>query len=449
MIGRRIEWGVTVLAMLGLVACRPPEPELPRPRDIVVVLIDCLRADHVGSYGYHRATTPHLDRVAERGAVFEWAFAQSHWTRPSVPTLLTGLYPNEHGLLEVEREKGKIVGPALADEVEMVSEALQAAGYATALIGEQFQLSPTFNLNQGFDLYQNRKDRAPNINRSYLRWLDGLEAGRQSFAYLHYLDIHWPYCPRGWSKGRFDNGESDLQICANWRQLRDDIRAGRQQLSAADVDRIVARYDEELLHLDDYLGTLFAELAKRGRWDETLLVVTADHGEEFFEHGQLGHQEGLYDTLIRVPLIIKTPASWGFEPRRIDDHVVELRSVAPTLRRAAGLPAGRGGGDLLALMRGDAVDGFTHAVAENSQEIALRTLDHKLVAKRESGAMVLYDLMADPGETTDVAAEQPDVVAELAGLLRRWRSSLRPVAAVRGEVDEGTVEGLRDLGYIE
>ncbi len=441
---------LTAAALVGMSGCGKAPP-LPRPSDLLLVVIDCLRADHVGTYGYERATTPHLDRLAAEGVTFTRAFSQSHWTRGSVPSLLSGLYPSEHGLLTVDRNRrGEVIGPALSDGVELVSEPLQAAGFATALIGEQYQLSRNFNFNQGFDFYLNQTDGAANVNRNYLRWLGAQEEGRPTFVYLHYLDLHWPYCPRDWAKGMFSSGDNDFDPCHDWRRLRREVRDGSRQLSPQEVAQLVSNYDEELVQTDEFVGQLFDRLRETGRWDEMLVVVTSDHGEEFMERGLLGHQEGLVDRLLHVPLIVKPPLSWGIEGGGRDDGLVELRAVAPTLRVAVGLEPGRGAPDLIARLRGTASsDDVATVFAENSTMVAARTDSHKLVVWREGGRRELFDLAADPGELSDRLTEQPQVAAELAARLRSWRRSLAPIATREAAVGEETTEGLRDLGYID
>jgi arylsulfatase A-like enzyme len=430
-------------------ACRAPEPPL-AAANILLVVIDCLRADHVGAYGHTRPTTPVLDRLAAEGTIFRQAYAQAHWTRPSLPSLLTGLYPSEHGLLEVElNRQGRIIGPALAAEADTLAEQLTAAGYRTAFIGAQYQMAKAFQLDQGFSFFNNRAGRAPAISHAFGLWLDR-HPGERFFVYLHYLDIHWPYCPPDVVRGRFDAGTSELSVCGGGRELRDAIRHGEIELSAADVERLAARYDESLLATDYQVGVALAHLERRGLLDDTLVVVTADHGEEFMEHGEIGHNDGLYDVLLHVPLIVRPPKSWPGEPRREVDAVHELRSVAPTLRQAAGASAGRGGPSLVPYLLGRDVEGVSgYAVAESSTLVSVRNARYRLVVDRRGGGARLYDRAAEPLEETDVGPSRPRELAELAAYLRTWSAGLAPLAPVPTEADEETLEGLKSLGYID
>src|SRR5205085_1865325 len=157
------------------------------------------------------------------GVDFRQAFSQASWTRPSLPTILTALYPSEHGLLDLV-EDPTASAAALDESVVTMAERLHARGYATAMFGEQHQLSPRFGLNQGFEVWQPRSGDAANIDRKLLLWQPTV--GKRPFlAYLHYLELHWPYCPPKDLRGRFDEGPSPLNLCRDWRQLRDDIRS--------------------------------------------------------------------------------------------------------------------------------------------------------------------------------------------------------------------------------
>jgi arylsulfatase A-like enzyme len=439
---------LTLLAV-AVAGCAPPL-DLAQP-NVLLIVVDCLRADHVGTYGYERPTTPWLDRLAEEGVTFERAFAQSYWTRPSLPTILTGLYPSEHGLLSLDQdERGRWVGAALDPEVETVTEGFDAAGYATALMGYQRQLAPKFRLANGFDFYHYKVGNASSINGRFLEWAAQLEEPR-FFAYLHYLDIHWPYCPPESTRDRFDSGESEVEFCKDWKRLRRRIWNGQLVLEPRDVARAMARYDEELLALDGKLGELFETLRVRGVWEETLVVVTADHGEEFMEHGELDHSSGPFDTLIHVPLIVKPPAAWpGVRGSRVDS-LVELRALKSTFLDAAGLIDKRPVDSLVPWIvdRPRQAERRPYVIAESDTHVALRTERFKLVVTRAGKEATLYDLVEDPGETRDVAADRPEELRRMRRYLADWRRSLRPTTVAKEILDADTVEGLRDLGYLD
>jgi hypothetical protein len=168
------------------------------------------------------------------------------------------------------------------------------------------------------------------------------------------------------------------------------------------------------------------------------------------EHGSIGHNNGPYDVLLHVPLIVRPPKSWPGPPAAEVEAVHELRSVAATLRHAAGIEPGRGGPSLVPYLLGrDLEPGPRFAVAESSLAVSVRTARHRLIADRQGGGMQLFDRTAEPLERTDVASEEPEALAELVGHLRSWQRQLEPLAPVAAEIDEETVQGLRDLGYID
>jgi arylsulfatase A-like enzyme len=444
-----------LLALLGCRAEAPPASAAatapaPQPANLVLLVLDCLRADALSGHGYPRPTTPHLDALAAEGTTFLRAFAQASWTRPSLPSILTGLYPSEHGLLDLGDDDAAHA-QALDEGIDTIAERLAAAGYATAMFGEQHKLAPRFGLGQGFEVWHHRSGGAPNINRKAVDWAAGL-GDRRFFAYLHYLELHWPYCPPRELRGTFDPGGSDFDFCADWRGLRDRMRDGTKVLTPAERQAMRARYDEELLALDAQLGRLFAELRAKGLWDETLIVVTSDHGEEFFEHDGYFHGQTLHDELIGVPLIVKPPASWQAPAGLRVTGLAETRDVPATLLAAAGItPLPPATVDLLPWVRGEGGDDGPrpYVVAESLDQVAIRTATHKLIVDRQGGGNRLFDLVADPGEQRDIAPEAAQQVTELRRQLAEWRRGLQPPRQGKViEVDAETRAGLEALGYV-
>ncbi len=421
----------------------------PPPANVLLLVVDCLRADRVGAEApYPRAVAPRLEALAAAGTRFTRAFAQTSWTRPSVPTMLTGLYPSEHGLGAFLQESDEVMGGSLSPSAVTVAEALRALGYATALFAQQNQLAPRFGLDQGFDVYDHKASKAAHIHEELLGWLDG-EPRRPFFAYLHSLELHWPYCAPPTTRGVFTAGYQGRPLCADWRRLREDIRSGAVTLDAEEVEAMRGQYDEELLALDGEIGLLFDRLRERGLWDDTLIVVTADHGEEFFEHGGMAHGTSLYDELLHVPLVLKPPASWSAPAGGAVSALVEHRDLLPTFIEAAGAePAPTGDRrSLRQRILGVAEGEREFVVAELGDTIAVRTADHKLIVERGSQGK-LFDLARDPGERHDVAAENGAPVTRLESYLRRWRAALHPIPPGAETLDDETVEGLRALGYL-
>jgi choline-sulfatase len=438
--------------VLAALACRGGGAKKLAPPNVVFILIDALRADHLSSAGYARPTSPNLDALAREGVTFTHAFAQASWTRPSVPTLLSGLYPSEHALQEFYRgEGGAVMSPRLSERVTTLAEAVKVRGYRTGLVGEQAQLSRRFGLDQGFDFYQSHVGAARNIGKIFLDWV---ATSRQPFfAYLHYLEVHWPYCPPPDVRGTFDEGKSAIPACREWRELRRKIESGEIVPQPVDVEAFKARYDEEILALDRELGRTFAELKARGLWDDTLIIVTADHGEQFYEHGGGEHGKFLWEELVRVPLLFKLPASWPGKRGARLDAIVETRSIVPTVLAAVGAePIPQvSAPSLLPWLVGDppAAPPAAFVVAETGSQVMVRTSRWKLIAERDGKALQLYDLEADPGETRNVADANRRELAALRADLASWSRGLSQAPATeRGEVDKKTVEDLKALGYL-
>lgn len=437
-------------AALPLAGCGGPFRPAP-PKAILVILIDALRTDQLQLLGGPRAIAPRLDALGPESVVFEQAISPGSWTRPVLPSLFTGLYPSEHRLTDFVGSAGQYEGAVLAEEATTLAEGMKAAGYRTALVGYQTQLSTRFGMAQGFDFFNNNTNGGERIRNRFLGWFD--EAPQApTFAYLHYLDIHWPYCPPAPTWGKVDPTPNDVITCDDWRGLRERIRSGETVLSEADRRALAARYSEELMALDWELGVLFDELRKRGVWDEMLIVVTSDHGEELAERGGIEHGHTLFDELLRVPYLWKVPASWkGAAGHRVPGLVGTL-TLAPTLLDLAGAPplAGVTAPSLLPWLgpKPPAAPPMDHVVSESNGIYSVRTATHKMIVTPADKRVELYDLVADPGERRDVAAEQPGELRRMQALLQRWRSGLRPLAAGSATLDDETAEDLKALGYL-
>ena len=317
---------VTLLACIAALAgCQPARPPSPGP-NAILISIDTLRADHLGCYGYARPTSPNLDRFAAGGAVFERAISESPWTMPSHASLLTGLAPSRHGMLDDLNR--------LADAIPTLAEQVRSAGIETAAfvntpyLAENTGLLRGFAFIRGFDIWDARKQRTLSgeaMNDALESWLD--EHGeRPFFAFFHTYDLHSDYLPEARSReelvrpysGRFDGRSETL----------DGIARGRLHPTSADIDHIRDLYDAALRQIDDHLGALLAELERRELLDTTLIIITADHGEEFFDHGSVSHGRTLYQEMLHVPLIVRGP---GVTAGLRIAEPVQLVDVAPTL----------------------------------------------------------------------------------------------------------------------
>ncbi|NNL65048.1 MAG: sulfatase [Myxococcales bacterium] len=461
---------LVIAALLGGVACaeRPP-------RHLVLVVVDTLRADRLGVYGHERATSPELARWAERGALFERAFATSPWTLPSFASLLTGLPPARHGagsalrgnVARVQHDRNPLLGMRLHGEerwflgldpsVPTLAERLRQAGFETAAFVNNPFLSRGFGLARGFDHWDHEPGgdlvsrRADEMVDRFLAWRDASDAER-SFTLLHLFDPHMSYDAPPPFAGRFRGADSSGSPSARFEgpvRSTPAVRAAAPGLAPADRAAIAAAYDEELAFVDAQLGRLLDALEARGALREGLVVLTADHGEELFEHGGFGHGHAMHDELLRVPLLF-----WGgaLVPGRRDTPV-SIADLPATLLDAVGLDPPEAGVSLWPLLAGQGPPQAPRTLlAENpgSDDDAVAAIDwpYKLVRARASGREALYDLEADPGESADRAAQHPEVRRRLAEALDALSAQTggegRPV-----ELDPDTRERLRGLGYLE
>ena len=331
---------VVSAVLLATSACGPaPAPHAGRPPNVLLVCLDTVRADHLGLYGYEvRSTTPTLDSLAARGLVFDQAVAASGWTKPSVPSFITGTFPAIHGVYEGSaRRDGALTTDVLGDSAITLAERFRDAGYATAAFIRNAQLRTGLGFEQGFDTYVDQAGDAAHIRQAALDWLDArADDERPWFLYLHVLDVHWPYDVPDDAAARFASPEMlALVRDDDWRATRDAINDGDLPLDAADREQLLALYDGALRFADDQLGLVLAGLAERDPDHEPVVAVVSDHGEEFLEHGRLGHGHGLWQNLTHAVFLLAGPGV----PARHVATPVGLPDLHPTLLAAAGLSA--------------------------------------------------------------------------------------------------------------
>lgn len=426
--------------------------------NVVLISIDTLRPDHLGCYGYGRDTSPTIDRLAGAGVRFDQAFSTSGWTLPAHASMFTGLLPDRHGASRFGHET------PLTRDHRTVAERFREAGYETAAFTGGVFVSLDLGLDQGFTLFADpgflpsQQPRFADVAASAQRWLEGPGAG-PFFLFLHTYEVHMPYDPPppfdrafdGAADGPFADGITTAQTVALGRS--------REQVPRRDLRQLRALYDGGIRHMDAALGDFLAFLDARGLRDNTCVVVTSDHGEEFQEHGNLFHHHGkLYDEIVRVPLILHCPSRL---PAGVAvDAPVSLVDILPTLLDLAGLPAlaGLDGRSVLPAVAGPGwpqrpivseTDGS--AAGRLGATRTVRRGELKLITSTMSGTPreQLFDLAADPGEQIDLHAARPDAVAALdaelaAALVRQTVSRPQPRAA-----DAATRERMRALGYVE
>ncbi|HJQ84542.1 MAG TPA: sulfatase [Candidatus Binatia bacterium] len=467
----------TFAACLGLVAlvalpgCRRATP---MPPDVLLIVADTLRADRLGAWGNRDRLTPFLDSLAARGTAFRRAYAQTSWTNPSVASLITSRYQSQHGVVAF-----KSVLPA---SETTLAEALHAAGYTTGGFSANGLIGPQFGFGQGYDRYRAHfvlkrdapqymwmSERGPTMNAEALQWIDflwsqGHHPSKPVFLYLQYMETHSPYAPLPAFLARVRGDESPLDLHA----VNEAVYFGHL-LGVSDVmlHDIVDVYDAEVLALDAAIQQLFAALGQRGFLDNAVVIITADHGEEFKEHGLMGHEKTLYEEVIHVPLLVLMPGQT--RPVVVDD-VVSLVDVAPTLLDVLGIaaPAGFEGVSRARVLGRPGLRPwlrrlFASAPAPSSaytelikpegakrftpHERALVLRDRKLI-EGVAGEREFYRLDVDPGEKDPQgvpAGEREALATSLAEM--RARATRAPSAGETKPLDEETKQRMRALGY--
>lgn len=435
--------------------------------NVLLVSIDTLRADHLGVYGYGRSTTSHLDALAREGAFFRDARSSAPWTLPSHASMLTGMYPSRHGARFFSNIR-IAPSPAAArlDAARLtLAEMLRATGRRTASITSVHWLGPSFGLGQGFDTVEMVKNNPASraVDRA-MSWLDE-QPGQPFFLFLHLFDVHNYASPPEFDR-RFGDPSYRGQLEGKARLLGSNVY---DHLSPADLDYAIARYDAALAYVDAELSRLFAALRADARWERTLVVVTADHGEEFWEHGGSGHGFTLYDEQLRVPLIVKPPLESAPSERepRFSAGVVD---IVPTMLDYLGLPpfAHLDGVSLRPALEGSAMqprvlhaeDTFhfnSYALIENGAKfianrvppadplnprLALSTIRSFYKFRNDE----LYDTGLDPQERNDLRSRELSRAEPMKERLLAHLAGAR--ANVRMTPDEETVDQLRSLGYI-
>jgi len=439
--------GAVLAGALG--ACAPPEP----PPTVILLVADTMRADRLGANGNARGLTPFLDTLAARGVRFEAATSSSSWTMPAIASLFTSRHSSQHLVTSFDSK--------LAEAERTLAESLRAGGYDTAGFTANFRLGKPHGYAQGFDHWQaffakskvEGKARAQRLHRAVYRWLDArtdAQRAKPLFLYMHYMEPHSPYVPPMEFRRRFG---LPIDHKARARAINDALSQFRwEELRGQSLDRLRALYDGEIASLDSEIRKFLYGLGARGLLDNSIVILTSDHGEEFREHGGMLHGRTLFEESVRIPLLI---VPWTGKTRRVVSERVSLIDLAPTLVDLLGLPPEptHEGRSLTALMRGEGGpadvrlellrmdekrDGRTHSGG-------LLRGDEKLLLDRD-GEAATYHLTDDPKEARPQPVDAP--------LLEAFRArSIELVQRANPEaesqpLDDEMIERLRTLGYV-
>jgi arylsulfatase A-like enzyme len=432
-------------------------PPAARRPDIVLVTIDALRADHLSSYGYQQFTSPAIDAFARRAARFTNAIAQAPYTKASIASIMTGQYPSAHKTVTAsvpfpETMTGHlttapIVTDVLPSSMTTLAEALRATGYQTLGFTANPFLIEAFGFARGFDRF--RFYPGTDFARGERLVADAVDAARDAdgrrplFTRVHFMEPHSPYTPPPLTAGMFRVGGSPQPIPSQV-----SIPGWLLPGSPRDLRPYVAAYDDDISAVDAAVDTLLRELRTMRGWRDTIVVLTADHGEQFLDHGGWEHGSNLHDELIRVPLVIQAPSS----PAGVIDAQVQLIDLFPTLLELAGAPLPATSGRALEVLwdpKSPSHPAMSEIVGVQS---TLREEGFKLIAF-PSGQAQLFNLARDPHEKVDVAAANPARVHAMQTALDRMRADAleagRGVHTERVPIDPDVARRLRALGYVQ
>lgn len=458
--------------------------------NVLLLTIDTLRADTLGSYGHPDDLTPNLDRLATEGIRFTQAITGGSWTQAAMPVILTSSSASAYG--------GCLT--ALSPARPSPIETLAAHGYSTGAFSTNPHLSTKTGYGRGFSHFEEfipderdpalrnvsggqRLLRTPLFHRivtplgmqlrparvyspaqevtdAARRWIDNVQG--PFFGWVHYMDIHWPYHLE-------DELTRPRELAAAWRDLaimhqRASFRRERD-ITSTQRDRFLRLYLQALHYLDRQIGRLIDHLEATGLTDNTIVVVASDHGEEFLDHGRWGHWESnLYDEIVRVPLLIRLPQHGD---ATVIHRQVRTMDLMPTVLDLCRCPA-PGSGNGLSRMEGTSLVPLwnqsagsyevTEAICEMHRppwhRIAVRTATHKYIwDNKRPRQPELYDLQADPEETTNVAADQAQLVERFEAIVRRHLERVAATEPAKApdalELDDATKRRLRALGYVD
>ena len=433
--------------------------------NVILILIDTLRADHLSCYGYERSTSPNIDRMAEEGVLFENPVAPSSWTKPSTASLFTSLYPSMHGVIY-----GNSVLPRA---LTTLAEVLKEAGYLTAGFVANPQIKAIFDFDQGFDFYDDTivedkiyhvlfrgndlekkiirrlfklkwewtdNNNAEMITRKIIPWLKENKDSR-FFLYLHYIDPHEPYSPPDPFHDKYSNDEFKM----------------------TENQKNIALYDAEIAYTDENIGVLLQTLEQLNIANRTLVVLTSDHGEEFLEHGGTGHGQSLYEEQIRVPLIMRYPHV--LPASRIIKERAKMIDIMPTILDLLGIgwDGHMEGASLLPLVRQDNIESHENYIFSETylgyfQGKAITHNKWKYIFTEVSelrdinklGPEELYDLDNDRGESRNLINQKPKIAKEFREKLLSFTryAHERSISSTKVSIDKRTKEQLKALGYV-
>jgi choline-sulfatase len=429
-------------ALAGLLLCACGEPAAAPPPNVLLIVVDTLRRDHLGAYGYARATSPEIDRLAADAVRYDAAQSQAPWTLPSVAAILTGRDVAPLGIVDDEN--------VLDEGLRLLPEVLHEEGYFTGAIVSHKFVSAQWGFDQGFDHFDDTQVlghlavTSPALTEKAIAFLDAHQNER-FFLFLHYFDPHFAYIEHeGFTFERERPYDGPIESGMRFKLLMEL----QDELTAQDAEELRRLYDSEIAFTDHYIGRVLARLRDLRLYDKTLVILTGDHGEEFLEHGQIGHGKTLYEELVGVPLIVRYP---GRSPGVVE-RPVALVDIFPTVLQLAGARPGREVEGIALLEEPGEGRSIFASTERRGGTRAARRGRFKLIRPLARGPE-LYDLATAPTEQHDLLADggaPPPELDALRGALQTYATGVAraPRRILKLELTPEQRKQLEELGYL-
>lgn len=427
------------------------EWEKPGGPNIILIVVDCLRADHVSSYGYNRETSPHIDKLAATGLLFKKAYTCAPWTKPAIAALFSSLYPNKHNTI--------VGAAALPARIPTLAEILRNSGYRTYIFNAgNSTVGEKFNFYQGFDTFFETERWSAIVTDQFLAQMADA-VGEKFFAYIHYMDLHLPY-----NKNEYNNAfTGDIEHYflippyIHWEIIRTATAANA--FPEPDKQYLTALYDGQIKYVDSSINKIISYLKKKKMLENTVVIITADHGEEFWDHANFEHGHTMYNELLHIPLIM---AGEKFKPAVIETPV-SIIDIFPTVLELAGIRAVNIDIDGKSLLNSHNRPLFAVGTLYGDEKYCLVKNDMKFIlnsGKSEDKRFLigygskerfeLYDLIKDPFEKHNLSLAMPSAIQSLKKELKAFiNAGLEiPGQKISLEKEKELKEKLKSLGYM-
>jgi arylsulfatase A-like enzyme len=418
-----------------------------RSSNVIMVLLDALRPDHLSAYGYEKKTSPNIDELSKDGIIFKNAFTQSTFTREAVASLLSALYPLTHNVGYVNK---------MSDEIIALPEVMKLFNYKTVAFTSNGFINKDCGILQGFDeIYElfRKEFWGPHNStpgESFIPYIDDWLFNKYKdkyFLFLHFMQPHEPYkAPQSFKIFSSDDPKSVLDGST---YNRNKVKERGIPITSNDVMHMKHLYDDNIYYIDYVVGKLLHKLKLLDLYDNTMVILLSDHGEEFMEHGGFSHSMHLYDECLHFTLIIKMPQNM-YKGKEIKS-LVQLIDIPNTILEAVGINKTIGQGkSLMPLLKEHSNTEVHNAIfASRKSFIGLRTHRYKYIENINSNGVELYDLLTDPLEQVNIVDKNPEIAKQMSELLKGWRQNQKAyVPKGSEEIDEQTKEILRSLGYL-